>query len=92
MGPNTPKNVKMVPKKPQSPKIALSITLIGILLDIIPHIIIKLLAWGLWEVEIVSVSHYAAVLHTKHVKMGSKMAKMVPKLQHCLHMRQQEDK
>ena len=72
--------VHMGPKKPQNPKSARSMSLIGILLGVIPYVINKLLRCGLWEVEIVSVSHYTAVLPTKCVKMGSKITKMVPKL------------
>ena len=49
------------------------------MLDSIPYIIINLLAWGLWEVKIVLASHYAAVLPTKYVKMGSK-SKNGPKI------------
>ena len=42
--PNTPKIVKMGPKRRKAQESALSITILGILLDIIPYIIIKLLA------------------------------------------------
>ena len=39
-----------------------------------------------------SVSQYTAVLPTNYIKLGSKTAKMVPKLWNCLDIRQQEDK
>ena len=79
MGPNIPKNVKRGLKKAatyKTPKNALSITLIEILLDNIPYIIIELIIGGVREVESVSVSHYTAVLPTKYVKMGSKQQKL----------------
>ena len=43
-GPNTPQIVKMVRKRRKAQESALPITLLGILLDIISYIIIKLLA------------------------------------------------
>ena len=44
VGPNTPKIVKTGPKSRKAYESALSITLLGILLDIIPYIIIQLLS------------------------------------------------